>query len=65
MTFKWRPTQFEILEHFPHFSLPNEIWYVFFSLALQRDPVEGFCVEPDESNFLQWKIWMEGPKGSP
>jgi ubiquitin-conjugating enzyme E2 R len=33
--------------------------------TLQREPVEGFCVEPDESNFLQWKIWMEGPKGSP
>jgi len=27
--------------------------------------VEGFTVEPDESNFFQWKVWMEAPKATP
>lgn len=30
---------------------------------LQQDPVEGFCCElPDDSNFFEWKIYIEGPR---
>jgi len=33
---------------------------------IQTNPVEGFCVElPDESNFFEWKIYLEGPSGTP
>ena len=30
------------------------------------DPAEGFTVElEDENNLFQWRIWLEGPKGTP
>eukprot|EP01122_Echinamoeba_exundans_P007196 TRINITY_DN2151_c0_g3_i1.p1 TRINITY_DN2151_c0_g3~~TRINITY_DN2151_c0_g3_i1.p1 ORF type:complete len:364 (+),score=87.29 TRINITY_DN2151_c0_g3_i1:46-1092(+) len=33
---------------------------------LQSEPVEGLlCEIPDESNMLEWNIWMEGPPDSP
>eukprot|EP01125_Pyxidicula_operculata_P019779 TRINITY_DN719_c0_g1_i4.p1 TRINITY_DN719_c0_g1~~TRINITY_DN719_c0_g1_i4.p1 ORF type:complete len:360 (+),score=101.49 TRINITY_DN719_c0_g1_i4:1498-2577(+) len=32
---------------------------------LQKDPVEGFCVEFDDSDILTWKIYVEGPPGTP
>jgi len=33
--------------------------------TLMKDPVEGFCVVPDESNFFVWKIYIEGPHETP
>jgi len=33
---------------------------------VQTNPVEGFCVElPDDANFCEWKIYLEGPKDTP
>jgi len=29
---------------------------------LQRDPVEGFLVEPHEDDFFKWTVWIEGPR---
>jgi len=30
--------------------------------ALLNEPVEGFTVEADETNFFEWKVWIEGPR---
>lgn len=30
--------------------------------SILNDPVEGFTVEADETNFFEWKVWIEGPK---
>jgi ubiquitin-conjugating enzyme E2 R len=32
---------------------------------LQRDPVEGFAVEPHEDDFFNWTVWIEAPKDTP
>eukprot|EP01087_Luapelamoeba_hula_P022113 TRINITY_DN785_c0_g1_i1.p1 TRINITY_DN785_c0_g1~~TRINITY_DN785_c0_g1_i1.p1 ORF type:complete len:243 (+),score=66.44 TRINITY_DN785_c0_g1_i1:122-850(+) len=32
---------------------------------LQQEPVEGFaCEVPDEANLFDWRIYLEGPKGT-
>jgi len=31
--------------------------------GLQQEPVEGFlCELPDDSNFYEWRVWIEGPR---
>ena len=34
-------------------------------LELQDEPVEGFTCIPSERDFLNWAVYIEGPKDTP
>ena len=32
---------------------------------MAKNPIEGVTILPDETDFLRWKIFITGPKGTP